>query len=319
LMRCKETDSSCGSVSLLRGIASKMCSRNWIQRLPGKLLVVCALALLAGLSSCASDKDMAYLNDQVIALNRRVAKLEEGMDTKLSTLRTSQGDARVELDQIRGEMEKFSGRLEDNERVLKKTVERDLGDQDVAKRGVTELSQRVSDLERMVRSQQEFLGMEAPAQRESREQGRPAVEPAQPVQPPAAPAAPPEASKPKDADLYDGSIASFRAGKVEDALLGFKDFIKRYPKSDRAENAQFWVGECYMALKQYEQAILAFQEVIKKYPKGAKVPSALLRQSVAFQEINDKTSSKLLLRKIVKEYPKSSEAKIAAKKLETAK
>lgn len=316
MMKCTETDSFCGSVSPLRGVASKMKSRNWIRRLPSKLLMVCALAPLVGISSCASDKDMAYLNDQVIALNRRVAKLEEAMDTKLSALRASQG---VELDQMRGEMQRFSGRLEDNERVLKRTVERDLGDQDATKRGVTDLSQKVSDLEKMVRSQQEYLGLEAPAQRERTEQGRPAVEPARPAQPPAAPAAPPEASKPRDADLYDGSIASFRAGKYEDALLGFKDFIKRYPKSDRAENAQFWVGECYMGLKQYEQAILAFQEVIKKHPKGTKVPSALLRQSVAFQEINDKTSSKLLLRKIVKEYPNSTEAKIAAKKLETAK
>jgi tol-pal system protein YbgF len=296
-----------------------MWSRSWIKRVPGKLLLVCALAPVVGVSSCASDKDMAYLNDQVIALNRRVAKLEEGMDTKLSTIRTGQGDARVELDQMRGEVQKLSGRLEDNERVLKRTVERDLGDQDVMKRGVTDLSQKVSDLEETVRAQQEYLGLEAPAQREGKEQGRPTVEPAQPAQPPATPAAPPEASKPKEADLYDGSIASFRAGKYEDAMLGFKDFLKRYPKSDRAENAQFWVGECYMALKQYEQAILAFQEVIKKYPKGTKVPGSLLRQSVAFQEINDKTSSKLLLRKIVKEYPNSSEAKIAAKKLETTK
>lgn len=296
-----------------------MWSRSWIKRVPGKLLLVCALAPVVGVSSCASDKDMTYLNDQVIALNRRVAKLEEGMDTKLSTIRTGQGDARVELDQMRGEVQKFSGRLEDNERVLKRTVERDLGDQDVMKRGVTDLSQKVSDLEKTVRAQQEYLGLEAPAQREGKEQGRPTVEPAQPAQPPTTPAALPEASKPKEADLYDGSIASFRAGKYEDAMLGFKDFLKRYPKSDRAENAQFWVGECYMALKQYEQAILAFQEVIKKYPKGTKVPGALLRQSVAFQEINDKTSSKLLLRKIVKEYPNSSEAKIAAKKLETTK
>ena len=279
--------------------------------------MVCALAPVVGVSSCASDKDMAYLNDQVIALNRRVAKLEEGMDTKLSTIRTGQGDARVELDQMRGEVQKLSGRLEDNERVLKRTVERDLGDQDVMKRGVTDLSQKVSDLEKTVRAQQEYLGLEAPAQKESRETGRPAVEPAQP--PAATPAAPPEPPKLKEADLYDGSIASFRAGKYEDASLGFKDFLKRYPKSDRAENAQFWVGECYLALKQYEQAILAFQEVIQKFPKGTKVPGALLRQSVAFQEINDKTSSKLLLRKIVKEYPTSSEAKIAAKKLETAK
>lgn len=299
-----------------------MCSRSRIKRLPGRLLLLCVLVLVVGVTSCATDKDMNYLNDQVIALNRRVAKLEEGTDNRLSTIRTSQGDVRVDMDQLRGEMQKLSGRLEDNERVLKRSVERDLGDQDVTKRGVTDLNQKVSDLEKMVRAQQEYLGLEAAALKDTREQGRPGLETSPPVQPspPAvAPAAPVEASKPKDADLYDGSIASFRAGKYEDASLGFKDFLKRYPKSDRAENAQFWVGECYMALKQYEQAILAFQEVIKKHPKGTKVPSALLRQSVAFQEINDKTSSKLLLRKIVKEHPNSSEAKIAAKKLETAK
>jgi tol-pal system protein YbgF len=286
--------------------------------------MLCVLVLVVGVTSCATDKDMNYLNDQVIALNRRVAKLEEGTDTRLSTIRTSQGDVRVEMDQLRGEMQKLSGRLEDNERVLKRSVERDLGDQDLTKRGVTDLSQKVSDLEKIVRAQQEYLGLETAAPKDAGEPGRPGVEPSPTpaVQPPpaaAAPAAPAVASKPNEADLYDGSIASFRAGKYEDASLGFKDFLRRYPKSTRAENAQFWVGECYMALKQYEQAILAFQEVIKKYPKGSKVPSALLRQSVAFQEINDKTSSKLLLRKIVKEYPNSSEAKIAAKKLEAAK
>jgi hypothetical protein len=98
---------------------------------------------------------MAYLNDQVIALNRRVAKLEEGMDTKLSTIRTSQGDVRIEVDQLRGEIQKLTGRMEDHERVLKRTVERDLGDQDVMKRGVTDLNQKVSDLERIVKAQQD--------------------------------------------------------------------------------------------------------------------------------------------------------------------
>lgn len=289
-----------------------MRSRSWFNRLPLKLVLIGALVPAAGITSCATDKDMVYLNDQVIALNRRVAKLEEAMDTRLSSFRANQG---AELDQMRGEIQRLSGRLEDNERVLRRSVERDLGDQDVVKR-------KVEDLEKTVRIHQEYLGLEIPAPRDGTAPAAiPAVEPAQPVPTPApaAPAAPPVAAKPKDSDLYDGSIASFRAGKYEDAMLGFKEFIKRYPKSDKTENAHFWVGECYMALKQYEQAILAFQEVIKKYPKGAKVPGALLRQSVAFQEINDKTSAKLLLRKIIKEHPKTSEARIAAKKLQSAK
>ena len=115
--------------------------------------------------------------------------------------------------------------------------------------------------------------------------------------------------------LYELTLKLHRDGKFEDAIDGFKNFLKKYPRSDLADNAQFWIGESYMALKHYEQAILAFHEVIKRFPKGNKVPSAMLRQAQAFYEIKDKTGSKILLKKIVKEYPDSSEAKIAKAKL----
>lgn len=266
------------------------------------------------LSSCAYDKDLTYLNDQVIALNRRVAKIEEGTDTKLSTIRTSSADARVEIDQIRGEMQKLQGRVEDNERVTRRAVERDLGDQDSVKRGVGDMSKRLIDLEAAVKAQNEYLGLESKS---------PSTAAALPVdtrpQPQVAPVAPAEPAKPKDVELYDRNLAFFKEGKHEEAIQGWKDFMKRYAKSERADNALFWMGESYFALKQYEQAILTFNDVIKNYPKGNKVPSALLRQSLAFVEINDKTSARLLLRKIIKDYPNSSEAKIAAKKLEALK
>jgi tol-pal system protein YbgF len=119
--------------------------------------------------------------------------------------------------------------------------------------------------------------------------------------------------------LYDYSLAAFREDRYEKAMEGFREFLAAYPKSDRGDNAQFWIGECYMALKQYEQAILAYQKVIKNYPTGNKVANAMLRQAIAFLEIKDKTSATLLLKRIIKNYPNSSEADIAKKKLETLK
>ena len=104
--------------------------------------------------------------------------------------------------------------------------------------------------------------------------------------------------------------------------------MKSYPNSDRGDNAQFWIGECYMALKQYEQAILAYDKVVKNYPKGNKVANAMLREAMAFLELKDqksglpkpdKTSATLLLKMIIKNYPNSSEADIAKKKLDTIK
>jgi tol-pal system protein YbgF len=129
----------------------------------------------------------------------------------------------------------------------------------------------------------------------------------------------PQEQKSPETELYESSLAQYREGKYEEALAGFESFLKKYPQNELADNAQFWTGECYMAMGKYEQAILAYQEVIKNYPKGNKVPNAMLRQALAFYEINDKISSSLLLKKIIKNYPDSTEAKIAEAKLKTIK
>ena len=115
--------------------------------------------------------------------------------------------------------------------------------------------------------------------------------------------------------LYDLPLELYKEEKYEEAIAGFKSFVKTFPKSELVDNAQYWVGESYMGLKQYHRAILAFQVVIKEYSKGNKVPNALLRQGVAFYAIKDKVSAILLMKKTIRRYPKSSEAKIAKAKL----
>ena len=95
----------------------------------------------------------------------------------------------------------------------------------------------------------------------------------------------------------------------------FQEVIQRYPKSENADNAQFWIGEIYYREKWYEKAILEYQKVIEKYPDGNKVPAALLKQGLAFHNIGDKANSRHILEELVKKYPKSNEAKIAREKL----
>jgi tol-pal system protein YbgF len=167
----------------------------------------------------------------------------------------------------------------------------------------------------MLKRQHQYLGLEPLAAKQEQEKG--SVEQERVGQEQAAVVT--EDPKSKELTLYDDSLASFKEGRYEAAMDGFESFLKRFPKSDRADNAQFWIGESYMALKQYEEAILEYQKVIKKYRKGNKVPNAMLRQAVAFLEIKDKMSSKLLLKKIIKNYPKSNEAKIAGQKLKALK
>ena len=284
-------------------------------------LCVCAVIFLAlGLSSCVYDTEIAYLNDQIISLDKRVktledtlgTKLEKDLDTSLETMRSNQAGLSAEMGELRAEVQNLSGRVEDSEHVVKRTVERDLTDQDSIKEAVASMSEQVAALETTVKRQQEYLGLEPTSPLEKPGQRKMKVPPPEPGEAKVTAKVEPVSG---EVALYDKSLALFREGRFEDSMDGFSDFLKRYPASDRADNAQFWIGESYMALKQYEKAILAYQEVIKKYPKGNKVPNALLRQAAAFEEINDKTSSKLLLKKLIKNYPNSSEAEIARKKL----
>jgi len=269
-----------------------------------KMCVFLFLGTLVFLSACVYDNDIAYLNDQVIALNRRLKTLEGALDTKVQS---GQVSLRTDIDEVQEQVRRLNGRIEENERVLKRAVERDLGDQD-------SMSGRVATLESIVEQHHRYLNLPSaqPKPGQEAEQPSPAVKPELTPSPAVEP-------KTKETEFYDKSIALYRDGKYEEAIEGFKTFLRTFPKSDRADNAHFWIGESYMAVKQYEQAILAYQEVIKKYPKGNKVPSALLRQAFAFLEIKDQTSAKLLLNRVVKNYPSSSEAKIAQNKLATLK
>ena len=276
------------------------------------------------ISSCVYDKELAYLNDQNRDLNNRVVKLEgtvdkklgADLDTRLKSIHSRQAEFGADIGQLKSEMSKISGRVEDNELIIKRTVERDLSEQDNLKEEIARLIEKVNDLEMRLRHQQEYLGLEPLERKEGEEREAEGVVPKKGEEEPKEVK---QVPKSNELELYETSMSLFREGKFEQAMDGFKDFLKEYPKSDRADNAQFWIGECHMSLRQYEQAILAYQEVIKKFPKGNKVPNAMLRQAIAFLEIKDKTSSKLLLKKIIKQFPKSSEAKIAETKLKTIK
>lgn len=268
-------------------------------------------------SSCVYDKEFTYLNDQIVVLNDRVTKIQESLerdlDSELNSIHSRQAEVGVEIDQIKQELEGLSARVEDNEQIIKRSVERDLDEQDAMRSDLTELTQKVAALEISVRRQDEHLGLKpmVPQEDQGEVSGGIEREGTASVRPEIL-----EEQKSKELELYDTSLASFRERRFEEAIEGFKAFLERYPKSDRADNAYFWVGECYLGLKQYEQAILAYQEVIEKYPEGNKVPSAMLKQATAFLEIKDQISSRLLLKKIVDKYPESDEAKTARKKIE---
>ncbi|MFC1825292.1 tetratricopeptide repeat protein, partial [Thermodesulfobacteriota bacterium] len=195
-----------------------------------------------------------------MTLNKRVAKLQAEMDTrlgndldsKLDAIRSSQASASVETDQLKGSIENLSGRVEDNEHIIKRTVERDLSDQDAMRANLSDLTKKIEFMEMSIERHRQYLGLEALTIAASPLSEKPGIEGEVPASPQKAATPDPKAS---ELESYEASLTDFKDQKFERAMGGFKSFLKQYPKSDRADNAQFWIGECYMSLRQYEQAI----------------------------------------------------------------
>jgi len=67
---------------------------------------------------------------------------------------------------------------------------------------------------------------------------------------------------------YEEAFRLYRDSDYRAAIERFNAFLQRYPTSDYADNALFWVGESWFKLEDFERAVLTFDEVARKYPDG---------------------------------------------------
>ena len=115
---------------------------------------------------------------------------------------------------------------------------------------------------------------------------------------------------------YREALGLIRQGNCGQAVPKLRDFIRKNPKSDSADNAQYWIGSCYYAQRDYNRSIIELNEVLLKYPKADKVPAALLMLADAFADSGDKIDARLILQKLLSDHPKSEEAERGRQKLQ---
>jgi tol-pal system protein YbgF len=120
---------------------------------------------------------------------------------------------------------------------------------------------------------------------------------------------------PEIQDEYKIGLRAFQAQQFDNAIQQFRSFQRKYPNSEMADDAQYWIGESYFNQRDYNRAILEFNDVLK-YRKGDRVPAALLRQAQAFLEIGDKTDARLILQKLLNDHPNSEQAQEAKARLQ---
>lgn len=116
-------------------------------------------------------------------------------------------------------------------------------------------------------------------------------------------------------DLYGAAYKLFEAGRYDEGLDLFREFVRRWPNHDYADNSQYWIGECYYSRSDYEQAIQEFGKVLDKYPAGNKAPDALLKVGFSQKKLGRDREANSTLQRLLNKYPYSDAAPKAGMKL----
>ncbi len=116
-------------------------------------------------------------------------------------------------------------------------------------------------------------------------------------------------------EIYNMAYADYLKGNFALAIDGFKIYQDNFSQSPFADNALYWIGECYFSQKEYEEAISRYNELILNYPLGDKVPAAYLHKGISLTELDRKEEALSVFKLMVSKYPLEEETKIAQEKI----
>jgi tol-pal system protein YbgF len=125
----------------------------------------------------------------------------------------------------------------------------------------------------------------------------------------------PPTGAPGPNELFQIGKDQLTRGGNSAARAAFTDFLQRFPDSELAADAQFYIAESYAAEASNGAADSAYAVVVSKYGESPRAPTALYKRGVIAQTAGRTTAAKRLYNDLIKRYPDSDEAELARERL----
>ncbi len=120
-----------------------------------------------------------------------------------------------------------------------------------------------------------------------------------------------------DQAAYTRAFDALKSTDYAGAITRFRDFLRTYPQSQLAGNAQYWLGEAYYVTHDYDNAALAFRAVGEQYPQSPKVADALVKLGLTLIDQKKLVEARLTLKQVIQRFPGTDAAKLASTRLQT--
>lgn len=228
--------------------------------------------------------DIRMLQEQQQLLQNLLAQLNESLkavntrlDQQSDTLRKGMADTKLVVDNLSNEARVIREKLDDN-------------------------NVRVGTLSQEVEALRQGLSRPAPTSPDSD---------------PAA-AAPSNATGIGDSPqkMYNAAQADYMAGQYDLSIIGFQEFLKQYPRSELADDAQLGICQAYEKDNKPQDSAAACDLVIRNYPNSDKLAEAYYRKGLALSNLRNTAGAREAWDFVVKNFPSTAMADLARNGLE---
>ncbi len=113
-------------------------------------------------------------------------------------------------------------------------------------------------------------------------------------------ALPPPASS---RETFDRASAVLKSGQFEAAEEGFRDFLRKYPKSNLVPDATFNLGESFYRRSRPREAAEQFLKVSTDYAQSRRAPEALVRLGLSLEKLGAKEQACAAYGEVARKYP----------------
>ena len=249
------------------------------------------------------SKETLQMMQQLDALQQAVQNLQKTVDTQGAVLKTLVEQANDNVNNMKSIVTDLRGSMQQNLATSSAHLDSVTTQMQALSESLEEAKARLSKLSEQMAQMQNILTT-LPTQANPTPGANPSA--------PGGPSSPPV----PDADsLYSQGLSYYNGGQWDLSTQAFTDYLKYYKDTDRASNAQFYIGECYYSQGDFKHAVESYDLCIEKYPAGNKAAAAQLKKGYSLLALQEKSAGIRELRSVIQRFPDAPEAEYARQRL----
>ncbi len=255
------------------------------------LALSAALVLLATVTpASAANRDIVQLQTQVDQLQQSMTQMKQSFDERMGVMKSMMEQNTVIANKVSAAIDNLQSSLNRQQTDRAGQVDQISGQIQALNDTMDELKVRLAKLskqfEEMQAAQQSMAAQQTEAQQKAQQMA---------------------AAPPPDV-LYNNALRDYNGGKNDLATQEFGDYVKYYPDTDLAGNADFYLAEIEFKAGDYQKAIANYDLVVQNFPSGNKAAAAQLKKGFALLELGRKDDGEQELKRVIQRYPRTNEA-----------